>query len=178
MMKRIQILLFTLVLMLTAALPAMAVTGATDPILFDEPNDAVFGCLNDIFIEVSEQAMIGKQTANRTAEDNYLYLTVKILYLADTEMAGLDRTSFTLRHVGEDGSEQTYPLNFAVTMISNRIKGNINIAKTLHLPSYWTENLVFNVDTTEKTGWTLVFTPTARGGDQPYCEIDMPLAVK
>ncbi len=177
-MKRIHILLFALVLFLAAALPALAVTGATDPILFDEPNDAVFGCLNDIFIEIYEQPMIGKFTANRTADNNYLYLTVKILYLAETEMNGLDRSSFSLRHVSGDGSEQTYQLNFAVTMISNRIKDNISIGRILHLPTYWREDLVFDVDTTDKTGWTLVFAPTARGGDQPYCEIDVPLKVR
>ena len=148
MMKHILKTFFVLCVFLMLTLPSMAQM-KIDPILLDEPNDAIFDCKNDIFIEVSTQPMIGKQTANRTAEDQYLYMTVKILYLANQPMQGLDRTSFTVRHTAEDGSEAEYPLNFAVSMISNRIKGNINMAKPLKLPAYWTLDLVFNVDTLE-----------------------------
>lgn len=148
-----------------------------DPILRDEPNEAVFECKNDIFIEVSEPAVIGKQTAQRTAEENFLYLTVKILYLAEEEMKGLDKASFSLKHVGENG-EQVYPLNFAISMISNRMKNYTTMTKTLQLSSYWTLNLVFNVDAADKDNWTLIFTPTERGGSEAYCRIDVPLLVK
>ena len=177
MIKHILKTIFFLSVFLMLTLPSMAQL-KIDPILLDEPNEAIFDCKNDIFIEVSTQPMIGKQTANRTAEDQYLYMTVKILYLADQPMQGLDRTSFSLLHAAEDGSETEYPLNFAVSMISNRIKGNINMAKLLKLPAFWTQDLVFNVDTLDKSNWTLVFTPMERGGEEAYCRIDVPLTVK
>lgn len=177
MMKRFLTTLVRLAVFLMIA-GSVSAQQRTDPILLDEANDAVFSCKNDIFIEVSQQAAIGKQTANRTAEDQYLFLTVKILYLADEPMQGLDRTCFSVQHTAEDGSRTEYPLNFAVSMISNRIKGNINMAKTLKLPAFWTLDLVFNVDTLDKNNWTLVFTPMERGGNEAYCQIDVPLAVK
>ena len=177
MKKQIFTTLFclTMILLFTTAASAQK---KTDPILLDEPNEAVFDCKNDIFIEVSTQAAIGKQTAARTAEDQYLFMTVKLLYLAEQPMQGLDRASFTALHTAEDGTTSEYPLNFAVSMISNRIKGNINMAKTLKLPAFWTLDLVFNVDTTDKANWTLLFAPMERGTDTPYCEISVPLAVK
>ncbi len=150
----------------------------TDPILLDEYNEAVFDCNNDIFIEISTQPVIGKQFAARTAVDQYLFMTIKILYLAEKPMAGLDRTSFSLIHKTEEDEEKKYPLNFAVTMISNRIKGYTNMAKLLKMPSYRTMDIVFNVDTTDKNNWTLIFTPMARGGSEPYCSINIPLTVK
>lgn len=177
MIKRILRTLIFLSVFLILCIPAMAQL-KTDPILLDEENEAIFECKNDIFIEVSTQASIGKQTANRTAEDQYLFLTVKILYLAKQPMQGLDRSSFSLVHINEDGSRVEYPLNFAVSMIANRIKGNINMAKTLKLPAFWTQDLVFNVDTLDKNNWTLVFTPTERGKKEAYCQIDVPLVVR
>ena len=177
MTKRTITILICLTFILLFTVPTFA-QQKTDPILLDEPNDGIFDCKNDIFIEVSSQATLGKQTAGRTAEDQYLFMTVKILYLAEKPMQGLDRTSFTAIHTAEDGTRTEYPLNFAVTMIANRIKGNINMAKTLKLPAYWTLDLVFNADTTDKNDWTLVFTPMDRGGSEPYCEINVPLAVK
>lgn len=176
-MKRMIKITLCLMVLLFGAIPAFA-QQKTDPILLDEPNDAVFDCKNDIFIEVSTPAAIGKQTAARTAEDQYLFMTVKVLYLAEQPMKGLDRASFTAFHTAEDGTTSEYPLNFAVSMISNRIKGNINMAKTLKLPAFWTLDLVFNVDTTDKANWTLLFAPMERGTDTPYCEINVPLAVK
>ncbi len=177
MIKRILKTFLFLCVFLMLTLPSLAQL-KIDPILLDESNENIFNCKNDIFIEVSTPAMIGKQTANRTAEDQYLYMTIKILYLANQPTQGLDRTSFSALHIAEDGSQAEYPLNFAVSMISNRIKGNINMAKLLKLPAYWTLDLVFNVDTTDKNNWTLIFEPTARGGDEAYCRIDVPLAVK
>ncbi len=172
MLKTICCLLF---LLITGSSYAQ---GTTDPILLDEYNEAVFDCSNDIFIEISTQPVIGKQFAARTAVDQYLYMTVKILYLAEQPMAGLDRTCFSLIHSPEDAEETVYPLNFAVTMISNRIKGYTNMAKPLKMPSYRTMDLVFNVDTTDKNNWTLIFTPMDRGGSEPYCSINVPLKVK
>ncbi len=177
MTKNILKSILFLSIFLMVSIPAFAQL-KTDPILLDEPNDKIFDCKNDIFIEVSTQAAIGKQTASRTAEDQYLFMTVKILYLAEQPMAGLDKASFLAVHTAEDGSSKEYPLNFAVSMIANRTKGNINMAKTLKLPAYWTLDLVFNVDTTDKSNWTLVFSPMERGGNEPYCRIDVPLAVK
>ena len=176
MIKQTLKILVCLMVFLMLAVPAFA-QQKIDPILLDEANEAIFECKNDIFIEVSTQAAIGKQTASRTAEDQYLYMTVKILYLAEEPMQGLDRTSFNLIHQTEEGVGE-YPMNFAVTMMANRIKGNINMAKTLKLPAFWTLDLIFNVDTTDKENWTLVFTPTDRGGSEAYCQIDVPLAVK
>ena len=173
----VKILLCFLFVLITTA-PAFA-QQKMDPILLDEPNDAIFNCKNDIFFEVSTQAAIGKQFAGRTAEDQYLYMTVKILYLAERSMKGLDRKSFSLIHINNDESQTEYPLNFALSMMSNRIKGNINFSeKTLKMPAYWTLDLVFNIDSTDKENWTLVFNPVDRGGKDSYCQINVPLYIK
>ena len=177
MMKCIVKTIICLGIFLMLTIPACAQL-KIDPILQEGTGEGIYDCKNDIFIEVSTPPMIGKQTASRTAEDQYLYMTVKILYLAEEKMEGLDRTSFKIIHNAEDGSTTEYPLNFAVTMIGNRIKGNTNMAKTLKLPTYRTLDLVFNVDTIDKNNWTLVFCPMERGGEEPYCKIDVPLAVK
>lgn len=176
MRKTIKMLFFLLFLFVIVT-PVFAQL-KLDPILLDEENENIYNCKNDIFIEVSSQTAIGKQFAGRTAEDQYLYMTVKILYLAEQKMEGLDRKSFNLFHLDEEGNERIYPLNFAVTMMSNRIKQNINIAKTLKLPAYWTLDLVFNVDTTNKDNWILKFTPMDRGTENIYCQIDVPLIIK
>ncbi len=177
MTKHILKTIVSFILFLIFTVPAFA-QQKMDPILLDEPNENIYSCKNDIFIEVLTPAAIGKQFASRTAENQYFYLTVNILYLAEKPMAGLDRSSFCLIHMDDNNDEIVYPLNFAITMISNRIKGNNSMNKNLKLPAFWKLDLVFDIDTLDKNNWTLVFAPTARGTNDTYCQIDVPLTVR
>ncbi len=178
MKKRTLTIMLCLFLFLFKVQAGIAAPWFEDPILFDMPSDKVYDCRNDIFIEIIEDPMIGRNISNRTAEDNFLYLTVRFLYLAEPEMAGFDKTSFTVRHISEENIQTSYPLNFMVTMLTNRMKSNAKLTGRLRLPTYGTLTLVFDVDTTNKNNWELVFTPTERGSSVSYCEIDVPLKVR
>ena len=167
-----------LILFLVCVQTGFAASWFDDPIIYDEPNEKVFDCRNDIFIEVVEDPVISKNVSNRTAENNFLYLTVRVLYLADEEMAGLDKSSFILSRRTEDNTEVRYPLNFMVTMLTNRMRGFSKLTGRLYLPSYRTLSLVFDVDTNDKQNWELVFLPTERGSSTSYCEINVPLKVR
>ncbi|MBQ4512329.1 MAG: hypothetical protein II969_05010 [Anaerolineaceae bacterium] len=150
-----------------------------DPILVDQPSPYVFECKNDIFLEISTQAVVGNVVAQRVAKFTYMSMTVKVLYLAEQEMQGLDKESFTLVHTSEDGSKTKYPMNFAISMIATRNKANhVSFGQTLKLPTYWTFDLVFDIDTLDKKNWELVFTPMPRGGGEAYCEIVVPFTAR
>ena len=85
-----------------------------DPILLDEPNENVFGCKNDIFIELMEKPVIGKSTSGRNAVDNYLYFKTEILFLASDTWDGIDKNSFWVKHTSEDETEEYFPVDFAI----------------------------------------------------------------
>ncbi|GAP39686.1 hypothetical protein [Flexilinea flocculi] len=174
-MKGKIILVILLVALLVSVIPCLA---NVDPILLDEPNDNVFGCNNDIFIELMEKPTIGKSTSGRTAVENYLYFKTEILFLADRKWTGLDKKSFSIKNIDENGKEEFYPLDYAVTMLTNLKNGWNTLSDPLFFTSLSTINLVFDVVPTAKKGWTLLFLPTERGNDSPYCEVEIPLVVK
>lgn len=173
-MKKILFLLIIL-LSLAAALPASA---DIDPILINKPNDAVFGCRNDIFIELLDQPVISKTVGGRTAEDYFLYFKAEILFLADDEWDGLDQESFSLERKTEDGSYEYYSLNYAITMITNLRYDWKTLADPLRFTSLTTYYLVFDVDIPSGGDWTLLFSPTERGHGMSYCDIEIPLNVR
>ena len=173
-MKRTLLMIIVSVLILLTVLPC----GATDPILLDEPKENVFGCENDIFIELMEKASIGKNTAGRNAVDNFLYVKTEVLFLADETWNGIDKNSFKLRHTAEDGTTEEFPLNFAITTLSNLRNGWASLAEGMYFTSLSTINLVFDVNTTDKEGWTLLFSPSERGSGKVYCDMEIPLPVK
>ncbi len=102
-MKKKSILLLLLFLF-SNVLPCFA---NIDPILLDEPNENVFGCKNDIFIELMEKPAIGKNTSGRNAVNNYMYFKTKVLFLAEAKWPALDKDSFSLIYVNEEGKERT-----------------------------------------------------------------------
>ena len=173
-MKRTLLMIIVSVLILLTVLSC----GATDPILLDEPNENVFGCENDIFIELMEKASIGKNTAGRNAVDNFLYVKTEVLFLADETWNGIDKNSFKLRHTAEDGTTEEFPLNFAITTLSNLRNGWASLAEGMYFTSLSTINLVFDVNITDKEGWTLLFSPSERGSGKVYCDMEIPLPVK
>ncbi len=174
-MKRTWLIMIVAVLFLLSVLPCSA---DADPILLAEPNENVFGCKNDIFIELMEKAAIGKNTAGRNAVDNFLYIKTEILFLADEQWNGIDKNSFKLRHTAEDGTTEEFPLNFAITTLSNLQNGWNSLADGMFFTSLSTINLVFDVNIADKEGWTLLFSPSERGSGKAYCDMEIPLPVK
>lgn len=172
-MKYAAFLSLLMVLLLT--IPVLA---DIDPILIDAPHENVFGCKNDIFIELMEKPSIGKSTSGRTAVDNYLYFKTEILFLANDKWDGIDKSSFAVRRVDEDGNTEDYPLDFAITTLTNLKNGWNLLSDGLYFTSLSTINLVFDVIPTAKDGWSLIFRPTERGARSPYCEIEIPLTIR
>lgn len=174
-MKKIMLITIVSILVLLCILPCSA---DTDPILLTEPNENVFGCKNDIFIELMEKATIGKNTAGRNAVDNFLYMKTEILFLADEQWEGIDKNSFRVRHTTEDGTTEEFPLDFAITTLSNLRNGWSTLADEMYFTSLSTINLVFDVIPTDKEGWTFLFSPSERGSNNVYCDMEIPLTVK
>ena len=172
--RRIFLLLIGIILM-TAAMPCSA---DIDPILLNKPNDAVFGCRNDIFIELLDNAVISNTIGGRVAEQYYLYLKAEILFLVEGSWDGLDKSSFSVLHTAADGSQETYPLDYAITMITNLRNEWKTLSDRLKFTSLTTYYLVFDVPAMETENWTLQFRPTQRGGSEPYCVIEIPLKVR
>lgn len=170
--------IFCLFMLVFTLIPAMPCFAEIDPILLAEPNENVFGCNNDIFIRIMEKATIGKNTSGRNAVDNYLFFKIKILFLANTTWPAIDKTSFSLKFVNENGVEEAYPLDYAITMMTNLRNGWETLSEPLSFTSLSTINLVFNVIPTSKESWTLLFRPTNRGSEAPYCEVEIPLSIK
>lgn len=173
-MKKI-LLLPVIFLLLLTVLPSAA---DIDPILLNRPNDAVFGCRNDIFIEMLDTPVISKTVGGRTAEDYFLYFKAEILFLAEEEWDGIDQESFSLERQTEDGTLEYYPLNYAITMITNLRNEWKTFASPLRFTSLTTYYLVFDVDTMATDGWTLLFSPTERGHAMSYCDIEIPLKLR
>lgn len=176
MKKSALIILFAAVI-LSTVLPCMAID-VTDPILRDEENEAVFRCGEDIFIEIKDAPTLGKSVSSRNAVDNYLHFSIQLLYLSNDVWAGIDKNSFHLAHIDPEQNEEDYPLNFAVSMITNRMKKYNTFGDMLEVPSYRTIYLVFDVTGNDKNGWSLVFSPAERGKTEPVCSVTVPLTVK
>lgn len=173
-MKKVTIA-FVVTLLFLLVLPAFA---DVDPILLDEPNENVFGCKNDIFIELMEKPVIGKNTSGRNAVDQFLYFKTEILFLLEKTWDGIDKNSFWVRYTAEDGSEEYYPLDFAMTTLTNLKNGWNTLAEPMDFTSLSTINLVFDVVPTARESWTFVFRPAERGSDTPYCEMEIPLTIR
>ena len=148
-----------------------------DPILLNIPHENVFGC-NEIFIELMEKPVIGKNTGGRNAIDNFLYFKTEILFLEEKSWDGFDKNSFTVYHVEEDGTKEFYPLDFAMTTMTNHRNGWNNIYETMEYTYLNTTNLVFDIVPTSREDWFFLFRPMERGKTQPYCEIEIPLTIK
>ena len=171
-MKRVWGLLLLMAL-LGAALPCGAQISKVDPILLKTPNPWVYECTEELVLELLVAPEITYSTGGRDAENYFFYLTVEFLYLQDWPWNGLDKSSFQLRH---DASGEIIPLNYMMTSmlgIKNHWK---TMADPLELGSLIKLDLVFDVDVTDETGWTLLFRPAARG-DEPSCEVEIPLRV-
>ncbi len=171
-MKHIYLVLTVLILMIITAVPCAAVI---DPILLDEPNDAVFGCRNDIFIELLTEPAISPTVSGRRAVDNYLFFRFEMLFLAEKTWDGIDKGSFSVRHTGADGTEQEFPLDYAASMIMS-LRQNLRVlSDRISYTSLLSYILVFDVTVTDREGWTFVFRPAERGNTENYCEIEVPL---
>ena len=171
-MKRL-IWIFLAVLMLCAAVPCGAQISKVDPILLKTPNPWVYECTEELVLELLVAPEITYSTGGRDAENYFFYLTVEFLYLQDWPWNGLDKNSFLLRH---DESGEIIPLNYMMTSmlgIKNHWK---TMADPLELGSLIKLDLVFDVDSADRTGWTLLFRPAERG-DEPSCEVEIPLTV-
>ena len=175
-MRKIIILLLLLVSLHSQAI--LCTADYVDPILLDEPNENVFDCKDDIFIELMEKATISGSTSGRTAEDKYLFFKSEILFLLDDKWNGLDKTSFSVKHVAEDGTEEVFPLDYAITMLLNLRNGWLTLSDEQYFTSFGPMMLVFDVVPTARDGWTLLFRPTERGAKRPYCEVEIPLQVR
>ncbi len=175
-MKKIILILFLTLSVFSFVPPCMAYN-VVDPILIDEPNEKVFGCKNDIYIEILQKEIISKVASGRTATEYFILFPVEVLFLVNDTWEGIDRTSFSLKLTDKDGNETFYPLNYAFSMMSNLKVHWPLFSKPLKFTDLRLTNLVFNVPYV-LDGWTLVFRPTARGASAPYCEIDIPLNLR
>ena len=175
-MKKCFLIIILVLAVCSLVLPCMAYD-FVDPILLNEPNEKVFGCKNDIFIEILQKEIISKVASGRTATEYFILFPVEVLFLVDDTWEGIDRTSFSLKLTDKDGNETFYPLNYAISMMSNKKVHWPLFSKPLKFTDLRLTNLVFNVPYV-LDGWTLVFRPTARGASAPYCEIDVPLNLR
>lgn len=175
-MKKALFSLISGIIFLITLLPCLA--DDIDPILLNKPNDAVFGCRNDIFFEFLDDAVISNTIGGRLAEEYYLYFKAEILFLAEESWSGIDKSSFSVQHIAADGSREIFPLDYAITMVTNLRYEWKTLSDRLYFTSLTHYYFVFDVPTMEPDGWTLLFRPTRRGGDTPYCEIEIPLKVR
>ena len=176
MMKKLPIVFIFILLVLAAVLPVSS-QSAIDPILINKPHEKVFGCKNDIFLEITQKEIISKVASGRTAPDYFILFSVEVLYLREESWNGIDRSSFVLRHTDKDGKQTEYPLNYAISMISNLKVTWPLFSESLDFTDLRHTNLVFNVPYV-LDGWSLIFRPTERGAGTPFCEIIVPLNVR
>ncbi len=148
-----------------------------DPILLDKPDPRVFECNEDLFFEVLVDPVIEWSVGGRQAKVVYFYLTAEFLFLEDAPWKGLDKSSFELRHLNDDGTVETYPLNYMMTVMQAMKNGWLTLSDTLSFATLMKLNLVFDVDILKKDGWSLIFRPAERGGSA-VCEVEIPLKVK
>lgn len=174
-MKRTNLILLILILLLGAAFSAEAVD--IDPILIDKPSVFVYECSENLFFEVLVDPIIEYNTGGRQAENEYFILTAEFLFLEEKSWSGLDKNSFELRHTLPDGTVEVYPLNYMITSMLALKNGWLTFSDTLDFGSLLKMTLVFDINTLSKTGWTLVFHPAERGG-QAFCEVEIPLKVR
>ncbi|MBQ6502580.1 MAG: hypothetical protein IJI57_01540 [Flexilinea sp.] len=175
-MKRFLLLLLLMVAAITVVSPCHA--AEIDPILLNEPNPYVFGCRNDVFIELTQQPYLSKVASGRTAADYFIYFRAKILFLVEGSWNGIDKSSFEIKHTTADGHHTYYPLDYAVTMIANLKDGWHTFAEPYDFTDLRNTNLIFDVVPYSYEGWSFVFRPTERGSATPYCEIEIPLKVR
>lgn len=146
-----------------------------DPILLNEPHPDVYSCKNDIFIEIPTRPTIGKTASTRYTNNFFIEFKAEILFLLEESWNGIDRTSFLLKHKTTDGVETSYPLNYAITMMSNMKNSWFTFAEPYDFADLRYTNLIFEVVPYDLEGWTFVFRPTERGASIPYCEVSVPL---
>ncbi|MBR6090190.1 MAG: hypothetical protein IKP86_09675 [Anaerolineaceae bacterium] len=172
-MKKV-LLFFILIPLFSLVLPCFA---EVDPILIKKPNPYVHECTEELVIETLGDPIIVDSTGNVIADNYFFVLKIEFLYLQDWPWDGLDKSSFLLRHVHNDGSEEIIPLNYMMTSMLGIKNGWKTMADQYELGTLVKMNLVFDVNTNEKNGWSLVFRPAERG-DAPSCELNIPLNVR
>ena len=175
-MKRFSFLLLVIMICFSAV-PAMA-DDYVDPILLDAPHPDVYGCENDIFIKLTSNPTIDKTASTRYTNNYFIEFKMEILYLLEESWNGMEKTSFSIKHTDPDGVETWYPLNYAISMMSNLKNSWFTLEEPYEFADLRLINLIFEVIPYTKEGWTFVFRPTARGSLTPYCEIDVPLVIK
>ena len=173
-MKKSVLFLLILFILLTAVFSCFA-DEYVDPILLTDPHPNVFSCKNDIFIEIPAKPTIGKTASNRYTNNFFVEFRVEILFLLEETWNGIDRKSFTLKHKTADDVETSYPLNYAITMMSNLKNSWFTFAEPYDFADLRYTNLIFEVVPYDTSGWSLVFRPTERGSESPYCEVTIPL---
>ena len=149
-----------------------------DPILLNQPNDNVFGCKNDVFIELTSQPTIGKVASGRSTKNNFIVLQAEILFLIENTWNGLDKNSFAVKHTDSDGNEEVFPLNYAISMMANQKVSWYTFSEPFKFTDLRHTNLVFEVTLNTTEGWALIFIPTERGSESSYCNIEIPLKVR
>lgn len=174
-MKKTIIFLLSILLLLISVLVCSAAD--IDPILLDQPSPLVYECSEDLFFEVLVDPVMEYATGGRRAENLFFFLTAEFLYLEDGTWKGLDKNSFELRHLRADGKEETFPLNYVMTVMASMKNGWLTFSDNIPFATLMKMNLVFDVNTLDKNGWTLIFRPAERGGE-PACEIEIPLKVR
>ena len=172
-MKR-YLFLFLLMAVLTAVLPCAGQISKVDPILLTTPNPRVFECTEELVLELLVEPRIEYTLGGRDAKNYFLYLTVEFLYLQDFPWNGLDKNSFHLKHVDSAGQEQLIPLDYMMTAMMSMKNGWRTMADQLDFPSLLKFVLVFDVETMDREGWSLVFQPAQRGSE-PSCTTEIPL---
>ena len=173
MKKTIFILLCLFVLLITVTV--CLADEYVDPILLTDPHPNVFSCKNDIFIEIPARPTIGKTASMRYTNKFFIEFKAEILFLLEESWNGIDRTSFSLKYTNADGVETSYPLDYAISMMSNMKNSWFTFAKPYEFADLRFTSLIFEVDPYDTQGWTFVFRPTERGSNVPYCEVSIPL---
>ena len=167
------LIFFLLVILFCAVVPCGAQISKVDPILLKTPNPFVYECTEELVLELLVAPKITYSTGGHDAENYFFYLTVEFLYLQDWPWNGLDKSSFQLRH---DESGEIIPLNYMMTSMLSIKNHWKTMADQFQLGTLIKLTMVFDVNTTDETGWTLLFRPAERG-DEPSCEIEIPLRV-
>ena len=173
-MTRKDLFLLILIIVFGAALPAAAAD--VDPILLDRPSSLVFECGENLFFEVLVNPVIEYSTGGRHAENQFFFLTAELLFLEDRAWDGLDKSGFVLKHTTSKG-EELYPLNYMMTMmlgLKNRWK---TISDPLVFGDLLKMTLVFDVQTLDRNGWSLLLNLAERGRT-PVCEVEVPLTMQ
>lgn len=172
-MKKI-LFFFILIPLFMLVLPCFA---DVDPILIKKPNPWVYECTEELVIEMLVEPIIVDSTGNVIADDYFFVFTVEFLYLQDNPWNGIDKDSFLLKHETGDGRVEVIPLNYMMTSMLGIKNGWKTLADQYELGTIVKMNLVFDVKTNDKNGWTLIFRPAERGGTAS-CELNIPLHVR